>query len=226
MQYEGISKATFLVRPNRFIAEVLLDDKVEICHVKNTGRMGELLFPGVTVYVQKAANPNRRTAYTLIAAEKGERVINIDSTAPNQIFREWLEKTGYFGETTLVRPETVFGSSRLDFYLETARERIFVEVKGVTLEREDRAYFPDAPTERGVKHLYELIEAKQQGYRAAAAFIVKMEDISSFSPNEETHPAFGEALRAAKAAGVELLAIGCRVTPDSVIAEDLIEVIL
>ena len=226
MRYEGIERATFLRRPNRFIAEVLLDGEMVVCHVKNTGRMGELLLPGVTAYVQKSDNPKRRTAYTLIAVEKGERIINIDSTAPNALFGEWLETTDYFGELTLIKPEKTFGASRFDYYLESGTERIFVEVKGVTLERDGHAFFPDAPTERGVKHLYELIEGKAQGYRAAVAFIVKMEKIDGFSPNEETHPAFGEALRAAQAAGVEILVIGCWVGADEVQTAAMLPLVL
>ena len=226
MRYEGIERATFISRPNRFIAEVLLGGETVVCHVKNTGRMGELLLPGVTAYVQKNDNPNRRTAYTLIAVEKGARIINTDSTAPNVLFGEWLETSDHFGELTLVKPEKTFGASRFDYYLESERERIFVEVKGVTLEREGHAYFPDAPTERGVKHLYELIACKAQGYRAAVAFIVKMEDISGFSPNEETHPAFGDALRAAQAAGVEILVIGCCVSADLVQTAAMLPLVL
>ena len=226
MRYEGIEQATFLSRPNRFIAEVMLGGETVVCHVKNTGRMGELLLPGVTAYVQKNSNPNRRTAYTLIAVEKGGRIINIDSTAPNVLFGEWLKTSDYFGELTLIKQEKTFGASRFDYYLESEAERIFVEVKGVTLEQNGHALFPDAPTERGVKHLYELIECKAQGYRTAVAFIVKMEDIDGFSPNEETHPAFGEALRAAQAAGVEILVIGCQVSADVVKTAEEIPLIL
>ena len=214
MRYADIEQAVFLCRPNRFVAEVLLGGEAVVCHVKNTGRMHELLLPGVVVYVQKSTNPNRRTPYTLIAAEKGERIINIDSSAPNVLFGEWLRKKDYFGKLTLIQPEKTFGASRFDYYLESESERIFVEVKGVTLEQDGHSFFPDAPTERGVKHLYELISCREQGYRAAVAFVVKMEGIDWFSPNEETHPAFGAALRAAQAAGVEILVIGCRVGAD------------
>lgn len=214
MRYAQVLPARFLSRPNRFIAQVELEGRVETVHVKNTGRCKELLVPGATVYLERAQNPARKTPYDLIAVQKGERLINMDSQAPNQVFREWARAGGLPG-LTLLRPETVWGSSRFDFYWESARERGFVEVKGVTLEVNGGAFFPDAPTERGVKHLHELMAAHRQGYRAAVCFVIQMKPIDSLSPNDQTHPEFGQALREAAAAGVEVWAYDCAVTPDS-----------
>lgn len=213
MNYGQVSKARFLERPNRFVAWVELEGQRQICHVKNTGRCRELLVPGCTVYLEKAQNPNRRTPYDLIAVEKGDRLINMDSAAPNRVFGEWAAQSGFFGLTPLIRPETVHGDSRFDFYIESQGQKIFAEVKGCTLEEQGRCYFPDAPTERGVKHLNGLIRCVEQGYRALAVFVIQMEDVRSFSPNDRTHPAFGQALRRCRQAGVELLALECRVTP-------------
>ncbi len=213
MNYGQVSKARFLERPNRFVAWVELEGQRQICHVKNTGRCRELLVPGCTVYLEKAQNPNRRTPYDLIAVEKGDRLINMDSAAPNRVFGEWAAQSGFFGPNPLIRPETVHGDSRFDFYIESQGQKIFAEVKGCTLEEQGCCYFPDAPTERGVKHLNGLIRCVEQGYRALAVFVIQMEDVRSFSPNDRTHPAFGQALRRCRRAGVELLALECRVTP-------------
>lgn len=215
MQYESIQKAIFCSRPNRFIAYVELNGQKVICHVKNTGRCRELLIPGATVYLQRAANPERKTPFDLIAVEKGELLINMDSQAPNQVFQEWAEEGGFAPGLTLLRPETTFGESRFDFYWEDgAGRRGFVEVKGCTLEQGGHARFPDAPTERGVKHLEELIRAKEAGYEAAVCFVLQMAPMKDFSPNDDTHPAFGNALRRAVAAGVKVLAMECRVAPN------------
>ena len=222
MRYEKIRPATFLARPNRFIAHAELDGETVICHVKNTGRCRELLVPGCTVYLQDHGNnPNRKTRYDLIAVEK-ERpgktplLINMDSQAPNKVFAQWAKSGGFLPDLTLLRPETTWGDSRFDFYYETASgEKGFVEVKGCTLEEEGLASFPDAPTERGVKHLEELSRAVSEGYAAHVCFILQMEGMALFCPNERTHPEFGEALRRASASGVSVHAVECTVTPDS-----------
>ncbi len=214
MEYANISPARFLARPNRFIAQVELAGREETVHVKNTGRCRELLIPGARVWLERSDDPQRKTAYDLVAVEKGPRLINMDAQAPNKVFGEWAQAGGIPG-LTLLRPETVWGRSRFDFYWESGSERGFVEVKGVTLEVDGSAYFPDAPTLRGVKHLKELIAARQQGWRAAVCFVIQMKDIDFFSPNDVTHPEFGQALREAAAAGVEVRAYDCAVTPGS-----------
>ncbi len=223
MHYEHISPARFLARPNRFIAQVELAGHIETVHVKNTGRCKELLLPGATVYLERSQNPERKTKYDLIAVEKGELLINMDAQAPNRVFGEWAAAGGIPG-LKLLRPETTWGSSRFDFYYETAQDKGFVEVKGVTLEIDGGAFFPDAPTERGVKHLHELIAARQQGYRAAVCFVIQMKGVEFFSPNDTTHPAFGQALREAAKAGVEVWAYDCAVTPDSLVLADPVPV--
>ena len=213
MQYREVRSGIFLRRPNRFIAYVELDGEEVVCHVKNTGRCRELLVPGVQVWLEKASNPNRKTGWDLIAVEKGDLLINMDAQAPNKVFAEWAPI--FEPQLTAIRPEYTYGKSRLDFCLETPAGFHMVEVKGVTLEENGHTRFPDAPTERGVKHLHELMHAVEEGYRASAVFIVQMERAADFAPNDVTHPAFGEALRAAKAAGVEIVAVNCRVTPES-----------
>ncbi len=214
MRYAQIRPATFLARPNRFVARVELDGREETVHVKNTGRCRELLAPGFRVYLAAAENPARKTGYDLVAVQRGDRLINLDAQAPNKVFGEWAAGGGLPG-LTLLRPETAWGESRFDFYWESAAQRGFVEVKGVTLEVDGGAYFPDAPTLRGVKHLRELAAARAQGYRAAVCFVIQMEGVDFFSPNDATHPQFGQALREAAAAGVEVWAYDCAVTPDS-----------
>ena len=215
MKYQEVKKGIFLSRPNRFIAHVMIDGTEEICHVKNTGRCRELLQPGAVVYLEKSRNPARKTRFSLIAVEKGSLLVNMDAQAPNQVFREWAESGGFQPGLTLLRPETTWGSSRFDFYWEAGERRGFVEVKGVTLEDNGHARFPDAPTERGVKHLHELIRCHSEGYEAAVCFVIQMGGMTDFAPNDLTHPAFGEALRQAAQAGVQVMARGCAVTPDS-----------
>lgn len=215
MKYCDIYKAVFKSRPNRFIAKVELDGREEIVHVKNTGRCRELLIPGCTVYLEKSGNAARRTAYDLVAVEKGELLINMDSQAPNKVFEEWARSGGFRGDLTRLRPETTWGRSRFDFYWEAGEERGFVEVKGCTLEENGVALFPDAPTERGVKHLEELILAQQEGYTCTICFVIQMKGCHSFRPNENTHPEFAETLRKAVRAGVQVLAVDCVVLPDS-----------
>ena len=215
MQYGKILPARFLARPNRFVARVEAEGQELVCHVKNTGRCRELLVPGATVWLEESPNPNRKTKYDLIAVEKGSRLINMDAQAPNQVFREWAQAGSFRKGLTLLRPETTYGSSRFDFYWESSEKRGFVEVKGVTLEEDGVVRFPDAPTLRGVKHLEELVKAHQAGYEAAVCFVIQMEDVRWFAPNDVTHPEFGQALRQAAAAGVEVLAMDCAVTPGS-----------
>ena len=225
MRYPNSTPGVFRARPNRFLARVEIGGEEQICHVKNTGRCRELLVPGCRVYLVKSENPARKTQYDLVAVEKqtghGKLLINMDSQAPNQVFGEWAACGGFRGQLSLLRPETTYGNSRFDYYWESSDEpgkighRGFVEVKGVTLEENGVARFPDAPTQRGVKHLEELMIARQAGYEAAVCFIVQMEGMKVLRPNDSTHPQFGAALRQASQAGVEILAMGCRVTPDS-----------
>ncbi|MBQ3793304.1 MAG: DNA/RNA nuclease SfsA [Lachnospiraceae bacterium] len=210
MKYLNVVKAKFINRPNRFIAEVEVDGKREIVHVKNTGRCKELLIPGCDVYLTAPGTPNRKTKYDLIAVVKNTGVLfNIDSQAPNQVVKEWLSAQDY----TYVKPEYKYGESRIDFYMEKGQEKYLMEVKGCTLEIDGMGYFPDAPTERGVKHIYELIKAKKEGYHAILAFVIQMEGVTEVRPNVETHPEFGVALETAKEAGVEVLFLTCEVSP-------------
>ncbi len=211
MRYGKVVPAVFIDRPNRFIAHVELGGRRETVHVKNTGRCRELLLPGAEVWLAGSENPARKTAWDLIAVRKGNGLlVNIDSQAPNVVAREWLETRGF----DLIRPEFRYGQSRLDFMMERGRERFLMEVKGCTLEREGVGYFPDAPTLRGVKHLRELAAAAAKGWRCALAFVIQMEGVREVRPNRETHPEFGDALEEARAAGVRVLPLPCRVWPD------------
>ena len=213
MQYGHVLEGSFIERPNRFIARVLLDGAEVICHVKNTGRCRELLLPGSTVYLEDCRGRGRKTDFDLIVVRKGERLINMDSQAPNRAVGEFLPTL--FPDATLIRPETTFGASRFDYYVETPGRKIFLEVKGVTLEEKGEVFFPDAPTERGVKHLYELISCMEEGYEAYVLFVVQMSGVTCFRPNDRMHPAFGEALRLADASGVKIMAVECEVTPNT-----------
>ena len=215
MQYNNIMSGKFISRPNRFIAHVEIAGREEIVHVKNTGRCKELLLPGVTVYVQHFPEGKRKTKYDLIAVEKQNILINMDSQAPNKVVQEWLVAKEPFGKITYLKPECKHGDSRFDFYLETAERKMFIEVKGVTLEEKGVVMFPDAPTERGVKHVQELRHCLEQGYEAVVIFVVQMEGMRYFTPNRRTHAAFAEALERAEACGVKILALTCAVTPDS-----------
>lgn len=226
MHYQNVRAAKFIDRPNRFIAHVELDGSVETVHVKNTGRCRELLVPGCTVYLEKGTNPNRKTAYDLIAVEKGSSLINMDAQAPNKVFAEWAAAGGFLPDVTAIRPEYAYGGSRLDFCVETEGRLHLVEVKGVTLEENGNALFPDAPTERGVKHIRELQRAAETGLDAVLFFVVQIRDIHSVAPNDVTHPAFGGALREAAAHGVRVLAYDCDVTPDSLKIRREVPVIL
>lgn len=213
-------------RPNRFIAHVELNGKKETVHVKNTGRCAELLRPGAEVYIQESDNPARKTKWDLIAVEKGKRLINMDSQIPNRVVQEWIEQGHLFENTTLIKPETTYGSSRFDLYVETENRKIFIEVKGVTLEEEGVCRFPDAPSDRAVKHLEELMHAKKSGYEAYVFFVIQMKGVSYFTPNVDTHPAFAETLKRAKEAGVEILAYDCDVTRDSIQLASPVDVVL
>lgn len=220
MTYDSVVKATFLSRPNRFIAKVLVAGTEETVHVKNTGRCRELLIPGCTVYLAKSDNPNRKTKYDLIAVEKERQgraplLINMDSQAPNEAASEWLPQSGLFSQQAAIRREVRYGDSRFDFYVEEGERKAFLEVKGVTLEQDGMALFPDAPTERGVKHLHELCEAVDNGIDAYLLLVIQMKDIHVFRPNIATHPAFAEALKVAAEKGVRIIAMDCVVTPDS-----------
>lgn len=214
MRYENVKEGIFLKRPNRFIAHVEIDKKVEVCHVKNTGRCRELLVPGTLVFLEKSSNPNRKTQYDLIAVKKGNRLINMDSQIPNKVVEEWLLKGNLFGKEAMVKREVTYGNSRFDLYIETPEKKCFMEVKGVTLEEDGVVRFPDAPTQRGVKHVKELCRCIEDGYEAYIMFVIQMEDVRYFEPNEATHPEFGAALREAEKAGVHILAYACEVRKD------------
>ncbi len=215
MKYKNVVEGRFLERPNRFIAKVEIGDSTERVHVKNTGRCRELLLPGAGVFLEKSHSPKRSTAYDLVAVRKGDRIINMDSQAPNRAVGEWLREGTLFPGTKLVQPEKTYGNSRFDFYIETEDDRIFLEVKGVTLEEEGVVRFPDAPSDRAVKHVQELMQARRAGYRAVVLFVVQMEGVRFFTPNRDTHPEFADALCRAAEEGVEVLAYDCHVTPEA-----------
>ncbi|MBQ9119875.1 MAG: DNA/RNA nuclease SfsA, partial [Lachnospiraceae bacterium] len=215
MKYNHIVPGIFLERPNRFIAYVEIAGRKETVHVKNTGRCRELLQPGALVYLEKSDNPARKTQYDLVAVQKGNLLINMDSQAPNKVVEEWLRAGELFSDVVTVRPETTYGNSRFDFYVETSTERIFIEVKGVTLEENGVVRFPDAPSERAVKHVVELVQAYRDGYQVYVLFVIQMEEAKFFTPNKDTHPAFAQALEEAAKQGVRVLAYSCSVTPDS-----------
>ncbi len=230
MKYTKVVKASFISRPNRFIARVLLDGKEQTVHVKNTGRCRELLREGTAVYLCPSDNPARKTKYDLIAVEKirdGKTplTVNIDSQIVNDAAGEWL-RGGLFSKNAVLRREVTFGGSRFDFYIEQEDRRAFLEVKGVTLEKDGIAMFPDAPTERGVKHVKELAECIKQGYEAYMLFVIQMKGVNLFCPNDTMHREFGDALRAARAAGVKILAYDCRVTADSIIIDSPVSIAL
>lgn len=226
MRYERIEKAVFLERPNRFIAYAEIRGKKEVVHVKNTGRCAELLIPGATIYVQESDNPERKTKWDLIAVRKKDRIINMDSQIPNKVVQEWLCKGGLFGQGAVVRPETTYKNSRFDFYVEYEGRRAFIEVKGVTLENNGVVKFPDAPSERAVKHVGELIEAVKDEYEAYIIFVIQMKGVRYFTPNMDTHAEFGYMLKKAKKAGVKILAFDSEVTADEITLNDEVEVVL
>lgn len=212
LKYREIADGIFIDRPNRFVAHVNINGIVETVHVKNTGRCKELLLPGASVRMEVADNPNRKTKYDLVAVHKqGLGWVNMDSQAPNKVVAEWLALQGY----TFIKPEYSYGRSRIDFYMEKGAQKYLMEVKGCTLEIDGIGYFPDAPTERGVKHLHELAQAQREGYQCAVAFVIQMEGITEVRPNIHTQPEFGAALTAAKKAGVQVLFLLCRIERDT-----------
>lgn len=251
MRYQEIAAGTFISRPNRFLAWVNIEGQDTLCHVKNTGRCKELLTPGAKVILEHHNNPGRKTAYSLIAVYKGDVLFNMDSQAPNQAAWEWVTQRGadgIFGNILFAKREMTYGQSRFDLYLEAAekgtaktgtvdidtseagiytpKRRIFMEVKGVTLEENGAARFPDAPTERGLKHVRELTQCVKEGYEACLLFVIQMKGIIQVEPNWDTHSAFGEALIEAKQAGVQIIAYDCRVTPDSLQLDCPVAVVL
>lgn len=231
MKYKKIVKGIFKERPNRFIAHVEIDGKLEVVHVKNTGRCREILKPGVIVYLEESDNPNRKTKYDLVAAVKEElpwenKIINIDSQVPNQVAEEWLKKGNIFSSEAVIKREVTYGESRFDFYIEDGGRKAFLEVKGVTLEYDGKASFPDAPTLRGVKHINELMGCMEKGYEAHILFVIQMKGISTFSSNDITHPEFGQVLRQAKAAGVKIVAMDCEASEDGLEIRDEVRVVL
>ncbi len=226
MNYDNIRQGTFRERPNRFIAYVDIDGKRETVHVKNTGRCAELLTPGAIVYVQEADSPGRKTGWDLIAVWKGGRLVNMDSQVPNKLVKEWLEEGNLFGDIAKIQPEYTYGKSRFDLYVEADGKKIFIEVKGVTLEEDGVVRFPDAPSERAVKHVEELKAAVGEGYEAYVFFVVQMKGVRYFTPNMDTHPAFGESLLDAAANGVRVIAYDCDVEKDSIHIAEQVAVIL
>lgn len=224
MKYDRIVKARFLDRPNRFLARVKLDGRIETVHVKNTGRCRELLVPGTEVILEESGNPARKTKYDLICVNKQGRWINMDSQIPNKAALEWLRKGLLFPEEVKIYTERKYGNSRFDLYAESSVRKAFIEVKGVTLEEGNIARFPDAPTERGVKHVEELMRCMREGYEAYLLFVIQMKGIQKFQPNWNTHAKFGETLKKAKDAGVRLLAYDCLVTEDTMEIQDFVPV--
>ena len=225
MQYDHMIPGTFLKRPNRFIAHIEIDGQVEIVHVKNTGRCRELLPEGAKVWCQKSSNPNRKTQYDLICVQKGQRLINMDSQAPNIAVGQWL-RSGGFGELKNVRAEVKMGQSRFDFAFEKDGKQCFMEVKGVTLETDGVCAFPDAPTVRGAKHLRELTDLSGEGYGSYILFVIQMENVQYLHPNDVTDPEFSGALRKAAQAGVQVMAMDCFVTPEEMILKNPVRVVL
>ena len=216
MRYSNITKGTFLDRPNRFIAHVEMDGRRETVHVKNTGRCRELLLPGAEVWLTAPGTEGRKTKFDLVTVRKENgMLVNIDSQAPNAVVREWLERQGY----DVIVPEYSYGDSRIDFYLERGMEKTLMEVKGCTLEIDGIGYFPDAPTDRGVKHLRELANAVKNGYRTVIAFAIQMDGITEVRPNIQTHAEFGTAMQEAREAGVEILFLSCHVEPDGLMVK-------
>lgn len=229
MKYNNIKKAVFLQRPNRFIAECNLEGKIINVHVRNTGRCRELLIPGCKVYLEEDLRASRKTQHTLVAVEKSGTMINMDSLAPNKAFREaimseHIQLPGFEAPYTLLKAETRFRDSRFDFYMESETQKAYIEVKGVTLETDKIAMFPDAPTERGIKHIYELCRAAREDYLAYLVFVIQMKKIKYLTPNWETHSEFGQALEMAKKSGVTILAYDCYVTPNEMYLDKPIEV--
>lgn len=226
MKYQNIYQGRFVDRPNRFIAYVEIDGRKETVHVKNTGRCRELLIPGAVVYVQDSLKPERKTRWDMIAVEKDSRIINMDSQIPNKAVKEWLEDGNLIENITAIRTEYTYGDSRIDLYVEAGERKILIEVKGVTLEEDGVARFPDAPSERAIKHVHELKEAMKKGYEAYVFFVIQMKDVRYFTPNTDTHPEFAKALREAAEAGVRVVAYDCLVEKDSISIHKEVQVVL
>ncbi|MDU6113635.1 MAG: DNA/RNA nuclease SfsA [Paeniclostridium sordellii] len=231
MIYENIVEATFIERPNRFIAHCIVNGKEEVVHVKNTGKCRELLIPGCKVYLQEHDNPKRKTKFSLISVIKGNRLINMDSQAPNKVAYEALinnkiDLPGLKGDIKYIKPEKTYGDSRFDIYIETDTEKAFLEVKGVTLEEDEIVLFPDAKTERGVKHINELIKAIDDGYLSYILFVIQMDNVKYFTPNIKMHKEFGQALKNAYSKGVNILAYDCDVTLNSLDIKNKVDIVL
>lgn len=224
MIYKNIFPAVFIYRINRFTAEIEINGAREICHVKNTGRCRELLIEGALVYVQLSDSLMRKTKYDLVAVMKGNRLVNIDSQAPNKVFGEWIKEGNFEKTITLIKPECRYENSRFDFYIEAGERKIFVEVKGVTLEENETALFPDAPTERGVKHVNELCKCMGEGYEAYIFFVIQMENVRRFEPNRRTHKEFADALNRAVKNKVKVRAVNCLVTPNELKIKEYVKV--
>lgn len=226
MEYNKIVEGIFLERPNRFIAYVLINGKQETVHVKNTGRCKELLVPGATVFLEESDNPNRKTKYDLVKVIKENRIINMDSQAPNKVVGEWLSENNLYKNTTLIKAEKTYEKSRFDFYIEGDGRKAFIEVKGVTLEDNGVVRFPDAPSDRAVKHIEHLIKASKDGYDTYVMFVIQMKNVKYFEPNTKTHPKFAEILKKASDEGVNILAYECNVTKTGMNIEKPVKVVL
>ncbi len=226
MKYNSIIKGEFIKRLNRFVALCRIDGEDVYCHVKNTGRCKEILVEGAECFLEVSSNPQRKYGYSLVTVKKGERLINIDSQAPNKAVGEFLKEGKLFSDISFIQPEKTYGNSRFDFYFEHGGKKAFLEVKGVTLEKDGAVFFPDAPTERGTKHLNELCDCIEQGYEAYAFFVVQMKNVKAFSPNDSTDFAFGKALRAAADKGVKIICYDCSVTENEMLIEAAVPVIL
>lgn len=226
MKYENMVEGVFINRPNRFIAEVEINGTIEKAHVKNTGRCRELLIPGTKIFLQEHDNPSRKTKYSLIGVMKGSVMVNMDSQAPNKVVGEWLQQGGIYQNLTFLKAEQKYGNSRFDFYMEGDGKKAFLEVKGVTLEENGIARFPDAPTERGIKHIEELMKAKEEGYETYIVFVIQMKGVCRFEPNDKTHRAFGDTLRKAEKTGVHILAMDCQVKENELVIDQPVLVCL
>lgn len=226
MKYVNIEQGIFIERVNRFIAHIDIDGKVEVCHVKNTGRCKEILVKGCKVFVQEFDSKIRKTKFDLISVYKGNRLINIDSQVPNKMFSEWVKLGNLFKDIKVFKSEVFYKNSRFDFYVEYENKKAFIEIKGVTLENEGVVLFPDAPTSRGVKHLKELISAREEGYEAYVIFIIQMEGVKYFTPNYETHKEFGDILSFCKNNGVNILAFDSVVLKDEIYIKDSVKVLI
>ncbi len=226
MKYSNIKEGIFISRPNRFIANVIIDGKIEVVHVKNTGRCKELLVEGSKIFLEKSNNINRKTKYDLISVYKGDRLINMDSQMPNKLLHEWILSSSFFKDIILIKPEYKYKQSRLDFFIETKFNKYMIEVKGVTLERDNIALFPDAPTVRGVKHINHLIDSLEDGFISYIFFIIQMDNIDYFTPNYETDICFFDALNNADNKGVKIVALYCNVSIDEIVIKDFTKIVL